>query len=52
MIVLLTNARAQDNKDVDEEPINKEDEEVILKETLENAKDASIDENGSGEDDR
>ena len=56
MMVLITNVRAEDNKDVDEELLNKVDEEGIsegiITETLENTKDASIDETNIGEDDQ
>jgi len=50
MLLMLTNTRAEENKDVDEELLNKEDEEGILTETLENTKDASMDETDLGED--
>ena len=50
MMVLLTNARAEDSKDVDQELLNKEDEEVILTETLEKTKDAFIYETDIGDD--
>ena len=50
MMVLLANARAEDNKTWMEELLNK-DEEGILTETLEKMKDASIDETDVVEDD-
>ena len=49
-MVLLANARAEDNKTWMEELLNK-DEEGVLTETLEKMKDASIDETDVVEDD-
>ena len=51
MMVLLANARAEVSKDVNEELLNKEDEEGVLTEMLENTKDASIDKTDVEEDD-